>query len=135
VEVFLLTAVQRDEAVAYADIDIELIRSIVHPMESQFVLSDWKVSRLVKYTTSIFAHAESMFDNVRVAIQPLAVYPLSSWLRTKPLLFPGKRARWILLEIRRIPQKNDTQTLRAACELSPPMVVFFFYQSPEQWVD
>jgi len=39
-EVFL-TAVQRDEAVASADIDIELLRSIAHPMEAQFVLSDW----------------------------------------------------------------------------------------------
>jgi len=38
-EVFL-AAVLRDEAVASADIDIELIRSIAHP----FVLSDWKLS-------------------------------------------------------------------------------------------
>jgi len=47
-EVFL-TAVQRDKAVASADINIELICSIAHPIESQFVLSDWKLSRLVKY--------------------------------------------------------------------------------------
>jgi len=36
-EVFL-TAVQRDEAVASADIDIELIRSLAHPIESQCAL-------------------------------------------------------------------------------------------------